>query len=737
MRSFFLVLLCALTVTSLAAASRIAGIVVDASGAPVANATVTIAGRSVTTGGDGRFDVADAPDGEVTVQAAAPGFAATTLRITGGTVEARLTLAPAPLTEAVVVTASRGAAQLSTATAATVLTSAELLNSAGGALDDILRNTPGFSLFRRSSSRVANPTTQGVTLRGVSGSGASRTMVLADGLPLNDPFGSWVYWNRVPEAAIERVEVLRGATGDLYGADALGGVVQVLTFTPDRTRLRIASEGGSHDTARGSAFGTVRRGNWQGEGAAEFLRTSGVFVLGEEVRGAVDTRADSDYGTGFAGVRYAPGTWQASVRLNSYDENRGNGTRLTYNNTDATQVSGEAGGTVADGVWLVRASAGKQKYYQTFSAVTALAGVPRAAERFTMIQNMPTTFGTYSAQWTRGVGAAALLVGFEGKGTDSTVEETRYAASGAVTVPPLTGGVERNNALFGRVRLAAADNLTVVLGGRGDFWRSTPAITTLPTHTANFFSPRASAEWRLADAASVHASVYRAYRTPTLNELHRGFSVGTAVTNPNPELNPEKLTGFEGGVLLTHGRVSARATAFWNELNGAVTNVTIATVGAAITRQRQNTDTLRASGIELEGDYRPTTRWKLSGLIVGTSSHVVQAPKQPQLEGKRTQQVPAYQLGGTVTYVDPHGFSGSLQARAIGAQFDDDLNTPALKLAPFGVVDLSASQELIRGLNVYGSIENLLDKDYDTAKTPLRNIGWPRTFRMGVRIFLP
>ena len=67
-------------------------------------------------------------------------------------------------------------------------------------LDDQLRSVPGFSLFRRTSSRVANPTTQGVTLRGMSASGASRTLVLADGVPLNDPFGAWVYWDRVPVA---------------------------------------------------------------------------------------------------------------------------------------------------------------------------------------------------------------------------------------------------------------------------------------------------------------------------------------------------------------------------------------------------------------------------------------------------------------------------------------------------------------------------------------------------------
>jgi hypothetical protein len=59
----------------------------------------------------------------------------------------------------------------------------------------------------------------------VSGSDASCTLVSADGVPLNDPFGSWVYWNRIPFAAVHKVDVVRGATGDLDGAGALGGVV--------------------------------------------------------------------------------------------------------------------------------------------------------------------------------------------------------------------------------------------------------------------------------------------------------------------------------------------------------------------------------------------------------------------------------------------------------------------------------------------------------------------------------
>jgi outer membrane receptor protein involved in Fe transport len=121
------------------------------------------------------------------------------------------------------------AASIATPAAVTALGREDLSRSPSGTLDDALRAIPGFSLFRRSSSRVANPTTQGVTLRGLAASGSSRALVLADGVPLNDPVGGWVYWNRVPMMAIEEVAVARGAAGDLRGADAIAGVIAVRT----------------------------------------------------------------------------------------------------------------------------------------------------------------------------------------------------------------------------------------------------------------------------------------------------------------------------------------------------------------------------------------------------------------------------------------------------------------------------------------------------------------------------
>jgi outer membrane cobalamin receptor len=728
------VIVCLSAFVIVADAEPLSGTVVDASGAPVPGATVvvTAGGRdhSATTNDNGRFDLPEVPNGEAQVRASAPGFADATITLGAGA-QPRLVLRPAPLVDTVTVTASRGGERLGTAASTTVLTSAELLNSAAGSLDDALRNTPGFSLFRRSSSRVSNPTTQGVTLRGVSGSGASRTMVLADGLPLNDAFGSWVYWNKVPQAAIERVEIVRGATGDLYGADALGGVVQVLTFSPGRTRVRATVEAGSHSTARASGFGGLQRGNWHGEAAGEWLRTDGARVIAPESRGLVDVRADSDYGTGFAGGGYNAGAWHASARVSRYKEDRGNGTPLQVNDTEWTQVSGDGGGGAFGGAWLVRAAGGTQTYYQTFTAVAA----DRATERLTTEQTMPSSFGNFSGQWTgfwRGYG---LLVGADAKHTKSDVEELRYSIANVRTGPFLAGGSETNGSGFARISMTPVDRLTLVAGLRLDAWRSTPTDTAQPEHSSVFLSPRVSAAFRLYDRVSLHGSIYRASRTPTLNELHRGFRVGNVVTNPNPELDPEQLAGAEGGALFASGPVSARVTGFWNRLTDAITNVTVMTAPAQITRQRQNTDSVRAAGLELEADVRPHPHWTVGGVLALTRSTFTNTPAQPVLDGNRVPQVPAYQIGATVTYLDPSRFTAALQVRTLGDQYDDDLND--FELDGFTVVDVVGSKEVRRGVHGFIAIENLLDAEYDVGRTPIRTIGWPRTVRVGVRLFLP
>src|SRR3954464_14260036 len=92
-------------------------------------------------------------------------------------------------------------------------------------LDEALKRAPGVSLFRRTSSLAANPTTQGLSLRGIAPSGAGRALVTLDGAPQNDPFGGWVIWTSLPPEGLDGATVVRGAGSGPYGAGALTGVI--------------------------------------------------------------------------------------------------------------------------------------------------------------------------------------------------------------------------------------------------------------------------------------------------------------------------------------------------------------------------------------------------------------------------------------------------------------------------------------------------------------------------------
>ena len=187
-------------------------------------------------------------------------------------------------------------------------------------------------------------------------------------------------------------------------------------------------------------------------------------------------------------------------------------------------------------------------------------------------------------------------------------------------------------------------------------------------------------------------------------------------------------------MLVARPHVSARVTGFWNLLNDAVANVTLSTTPTLITRQKQNADQVRAAGVEIETDLRLRPWLTIGALAAFTASHFVATPKQPEIEGNRVPQVPAWQLGASVTYADPRTLTASAQIRAFGAQYDDDRND--FELGAYAVIDVSISRAIGRGVHAFAAVENLFDVEYDVGRTPVRTVGWPRTVRAGLRVFL-
>jgi len=212
---------------------RVEGAVRDGSGASVPGAQIKLSANSysaaTTTDRSGAFAFDGVSEKSGTVVVTANGFQEprqTWTTAAGVPVQISIVLQPLSVNQRVTVTAARTATPLGEAPVSDIeLMHEDLRATPALTLDDALRQVPGFSLFRRSSSRTANPTTLGVSLRGLGANGASRALVLEDGIPLNDPFGSWVYWDRVPSVSVASVEVAQEGASSLYGSEALGGVV--------------------------------------------------------------------------------------------------------------------------------------------------------------------------------------------------------------------------------------------------------------------------------------------------------------------------------------------------------------------------------------------------------------------------------------------------------------------------------------------------------------------------------
>lgn len=693
----------------------LSGIVVDVTGVGIPRAEVAVDEGSTRTDERGRFAIAVAAD-EVAVRVSAEGFGAYSDRVR--VPFARITLHPAGVTESVTVTAGRSPDRLAdTAASVSVLTSATILTSAASTPDDALRSIPGFSLFRRSSSRVANPTTQGVTLRGLAASGASRGLVLADGVPLNDPYGAWVYWDRVPQVAIDRIEVVRGSGAEsLYGLNAIGGTLQLLTVTPRARSARVSFEGGEHGMVRTSGYAGMRRNAWNGFVAAERDVLDGFPIVAPEERGPVDENAGLRYSNALTAIGWSGSRWTVGARANWLDEDRENGTPLQRNDTNLWSLAANGRGTGLGGLVSFAGFAGETAYDQSFSAVSP----DRTTERLTGRQRIASDNAGGSLQWFRQWTGRTLLVG----------GEAQHVSGGGAAVDT---GTQQDSAAYAQLGLDAAARLKVVAAMRAGLWSTTSESAAGFDRRRWYLVPRASVTWAQTPSVSLTASWSSPARTPTLNELYRDFQVGNVYTHSNMFLVPEDAQSAEAGVLVRHGTASVRLLGYWTRVDDAITNVTLGISSGRIERQRRNAGTIRARGVEAEGEWRPAGWASVAASLAFSDSRFIRS-EEPGLSGKRVAQVPRWR--GTVSARLTRGRAvASLDWRSTGAQFDDDQNRFELRAA--SVLDAYLGANLPRGVQAFVAAENLFDAEVDVGRTPVRTIGTPRSIRAGLRLFFP
>ena len=626
-------------------------------------------------------------------------------------------------------------------------------------LDEALATVPAASLFRRTSSLAANPTTQGISLRAIAPSGAGRTLVTLDGVPLNDPFGGWVIWSQVPTESVESLDIVRGAGAGPYGAGALTGVIQL------RERERggvldasIAERGG----ARLAGSGGVDAGSVRLTGSVLYETSDGYVPVRGVAAGAADTLLDLEAKSASLRADLPLGEAALSLRAGAYEEDRGSGlagARSTASGhvlsaTVARQATAEQAG------WRLQAWRRESDFANTSVAVAADRETTTPAND--QYETPSTGWGVNAALRGRreglSGGRAEWEVGADARFNEGETHERFRYMVGDYTRDRIAGGETSVAGVYGEGSLESGPWLFA--GGlRLDAWknengrrlerdRATGAPTldeADPERSGEVVSARLAARRMIGGGWAARAAAYSGFRPATLNELHRPFRVGNDLTEANAGLVPETLQGIEVG-LAFEGPISAlTATLFWNRIDDAIVNVTIGegpgtfpragfVPAGGVLRQRQNAGTIEATGVEISARQTVRGGLDLTGAVSITDARVEGGSAAPQLTGLRPAQAPIWSASAGIDWRASHRLSLAARARYESKRFDDDMNSRVLGAAV--TMDVRADWRINDTASLWLAADNLFDADVQVSETGtgVKGLAPPRTLRIGVRL---
>jgi vitamin B12 transporter len=619
-------------------------------------------------------------------------------------------------------------------------------------LDEALTSDPSFSLYRRTSSLGANPTTQGVSLRGVAGSGASRALVTLDGVPQNDPFGGWVIWTALPPETIGGATIVRGAGAGRYGAGALTGVVDLTEPTRLPAPLVANVEGGDFGYGRASAVGEIDAGP-----AHVFLdaagETSGGWIPVVQGRGAADRPLTlHDWTTGERAVVDLGGP-VLTERISGYDEIRGAGTLYAGSHAQGGQASLTLTQAPKDGGlgWQTQAWVDTSNLANTSASVSANRNTATLADNQ---YSTPAIGVGGSAELRRAAADHNWELGvdvrdFSGQSNDRLYDQgvptgTRTAGGGELVAGVyLEGDRTLGRFLFtGGVRLDGWEDYQSKLVQTG-----AAALVQHPGDRGGVVpTGRVGVRENISQALFLRASAYSGFRPATLNELHRPFRVGNDVTEANASLTPERLYGIEGG-LGGEGRVNWGVDAFYNKLANAITNVTIGKgpgsfplagfvpAGGAL-YERENAGDVNAYGTEGSAEHAFGRQLSLRLAYTLTHARVDGGSKAPQLTGKQPALTPAAAATAALDWRPLDRLTVTAEVRYEGDRFDDDLNT--LKINAGTGVNGRVAWRLTEAASVYVAAENLFNANLQTGLSAANVVTYdaPRMVQVGLNLRL-
>jgi vitamin B12 transporter len=557
---------------------------------------------------------------------------------------------------------------------------------------DILVRTPGVTLAQNGGPGG----TASIFIRGAD---SDETLVLIDGVRVNDPSdtGSGYDFSNLYAGDIGRIEVLRGPQSTLYGSEAMGGVVNVITAAPTRPfEGDIQAEGGSYGTAyvRGGIGGKQDRFDWRL--GAWYDSTDGVSDFDKTFGGTGNDAFHTAGASGRFGYDITPTvqlderayfTW-SRAEIDGYDTPSG-----FFGNDNEFVRSRQAVDYTGVNFQLLDGRLQNRVAFEYSDIDRRYEDPDQFGSKYTFLGDGASTNFEYEGVFAIASGYQAVFGAASGRSTFSSVDP--------LYPPAITAGAT-NTSGYGQVSGEVLPGLTLTAGGRYD------EHSTYGGHA----TAQASAAWRLNDGATIlRASFGQGFKAPSLYQLYSEFG--------NLTLRPEEADGWDAGIEqhFFDGHVILQATYFGRQTRDLIEFISCygVTTGACATNlfggYYANVDRARAEGAEVSASWQATTRLQLAGNY--TYDHDVdRSPGSPTF-GLQLPRRPRNTANLSANYLWPVKLTTTLALRYADRSYDDSANT--IPLQSYVLWDVRAAYPITAKLEIYGRIENLTDKHYETA----------------------
>jgi len=629
-----------------------------------------------------------------------------------------------------------------------VITRAQLMELPVETVDDALSYLPGVQV-QRSYGLTSHSTT--VSLRGM-GNQQGRTLVLVDGVPQNTADMGSVNWNRLNLEDVDRIEVLKGPAAAIYGDNAMGGVINIITVKP--TKYFQGSTTGSYGTNADWRFRAVAAGRTAENKTGLYARVSAMTHSNRGYTGTPYEQQDMWTRKSFIDEK----TMNAKL---GYDFTPR--TNLEFQYTKDKQIVGEGEQIFAylgkqrgyeSDIWQGRFNFGYEDWSGMINAYFSDVHYGRVTESMknNMLRNYSRTdvlvdrknYGILT-NLSRVWGPNTFTVGLDYK--VGTMDGTDYARTAPFYFATDYGKL-RNLGVFGQDQIRLLDDKLIFLGGLrydsattydGHYDTSNPSkalyryTQEYDDHTWDDWSPRISVKYFFMPNLSAYASYGHAFRAPILDDMYRTGMMMGKIKISNPELGPERSDSFEiGSDYSPVDNVKLSGSGYYSQVYDYMGSVTVGydTVARMALMQPQNIGEVHIWGLELTAEYSPfkhqdidlLRNLSLFGNYTYNESRVVQSSALPELKGKLVPYVPQNTFNVGFNWLNRFVNNRSV-LQYIGSTHTDETNTTYNKIDAHAVINTKFWRDF-DFLGPYGknfvmslTIDNLLDSRYYTIRS--------------------